>query len=157
MRRHSVAEQVVLYHVGDGIEEPRLVGDVGYDLVVDRRVVVPPRSFRNVPHEAAVQLPDGYWGLLLARSSVNIGGRLVVLPGLIDTGYRGQLFGLVHNMTDESIVLQEGSRVCQLVLVPAMVIPLVAVRRLAPSERSARGFGSTGGTNGTARNPNYPG
>lgn len=144
-----------LFYVGKGIREPELKGDVGYDLIVSEQTAIPARSFRDIPHDVAVQLPDGYWGLILARSSVNIAGRLVVLPGLIDTGYRGRLFGLGHNMTDELMVIKKGSRVCQLVLLPASVFPAFRVPELDPSERSERGFGSTGGTNEEVENPNY--
>lgn len=144
----------ILFCDGEGIREPELAGDVGYDLVVSEETAIPARSFRNIPHDAAIQLPDGYWGLILARSSVNIAGRLIVLPGLIDTGYRGKLFGLGHNMTDEQMVIKEGSRVCQLVLLPAVVFPVWRVAALDSSERSVRGFGSTGGTNEEVRNPN---
>lgn len=144
----------MLFHVGDGIREPVLKGDVGYDLIVSETTDIPGRSFRNIPHDVKVHIPKGYWGLILARSSVNIAGQLVILPGLIDAGYRGKLFGLAHNMTDHTIFVRKASRVCQLVLLPAVLFPAMAVDKLTPSERSVQGFGSTGGTNGDVRNPN---
>lgn len=153
--RVSVMAGVYLKHTGDGILAPKVKGDVGYDLVVSETTTILSHGFANIPHNAAVELPEGYWAMVLARSSVNISGKLVILPGLIDTGYRGQMFALTHNLTNEPVVVEEGSRVCQLVLFPAAVFPLLRVERLSPSERGVGGFGSTGGINGEVKNPNY--
>ena len=155
---HRFAHEVLRY-VGDpdGVLAPKLDGDVGYDLVVSETTIVEPHSFASIPHDVKVGLPKGHWGLILARSGTNIAGKLMVLPGCIDTGYTGQLFALVHNLSGDSVQVQWGTRVCQLVLVQACVFPLVHVGKLGDSERGDAGFGSTGGNNGEAHNPNHTG
>jgi dUTP pyrophosphatase len=133
----------LLYTDGE-IREPALEGDVGYDLMVKDLMWIPANAFAHVPLEAKVAIPHGYWGLVIARSSANSGGRLFVFPGVIDAGYRGPLFAFVQNLSDERIGLYAGMSICQLILIPAAVFPATAVPCLPVSDRGQRGFGSTG-------------
>lgn len=146
-----------LFHVGDGIQPPSKKGDVGYDLVVSETVLVGRGKFANIPHDAAVQLPEGVWAMIFARSGTNIAGKLVVLPGVIDNGYRGRLFAMVHNVSNDLIRVREGTRICQLVLFPMLTYPLVQRPFLQSSARGTSGFGSTGGTHDKVENPNHTG
>jgi dUTP pyrophosphatase len=139
----------------DGMLFPKLEGDVGYDLVVSETTSIEPHSFANVPHKVAVKLPKGFWGIILARSGTNIAGKLIVLPGVIDTGYTGRLFALLHNVSNETIKIKKGTRVCQLILIQAQLFPMLFVSALPSTERGDGGFGSTGGTNGKVKNPNH--
>lgn len=126
------------------IKEPALEGDVGYDLVVSKRICVRAHRFTRVPMDVSIAIPPGFWGLLIARSGTNLGGQLLVLPGVIDEGYRGPLFALVHNLSVDSITLEPGQRICQLILIKSNVFPITFVDQLPPSARGVNGFGSTG-------------
>ena len=123
---------------------PAMNGDVGYDIPVAESRYLPPNSFHRVLLAARVAIPDGYWGLLTARSSTNYQGQLLVLPGVVDCGYRGPLYAFVHNLSELGVDIEAGSRICQLVLIPRAVLPMRGVQRLPDSERGENGMGSTG-------------
>ena len=123
---------------------PAKNGDCGYDLVVQQNTYIYPGEFIRVQMSSRIAIPDGYWGLFIARSSTNSSGKLLILPGVIDSGYRGELFALVHNLSNESVFIEAGSRICQIILMPMVVFPLVQVNHLPNSERGWSGMGSTG-------------
>ena len=121
--------------------------DAGWDLFVSQDVTIPPHGFKDVPSGVSVELPNGYWGLLTGRSSTIRRRGLLVVQGVIDTGYRGELFSAVWNLTDKSVLLQRGERVAQLILLPNSTADSVLVRHegdLQASERGFGGFGSSG-------------
>ena len=104
-------------------------------------------SGRVVGTGVAVAIPDGYAGLVLPRSGLAArhGLTIVNAPGLIDSGYRGELKVILLN-TDarERFVVEPGMRIAQLVLVEAASVRLIEVDELPESERGAAGFGSSG-------------
>lgn len=123
--------------------------DAGFDLFVDEpdgSVVIEPGDIQNIPCGVAVELPPGYWGFLVGRSSAFIRG-LIVNPGIIDPGYRGGLFAYVRNVTGESIRIRSGERVAQLIPIPVFPTGVLVerVESLSSSARGTNGFGSTGG------------
>lgn len=133
---------------GDPEFEPMrgYVGDAGFDLIVSEDVRVPYREFVDVPCGVAVQIPDGYWGMITGRSSTLRRRGLLVTQGIIDNGYRGELFAGVRNLSKTSQVVKRGERIAQLILVP-LVNPTVEILRsdiLDDSDRGTAGFGSTG-------------
>ena len=95
----------------------------------------------------AIEIPDGYAGLVLPRSGLAArhGIALVNAPGLIDSGYRGEVRVLLLNTDrDEAFEVAVGDRIAQLVLVSYAAPELDEVDGLAESVRGAGGFGSTG-------------
>jgi dUTP pyrophosphatase len=131
--------------VDGGIRQPAYDGDCGYDLFVESPVLFDGRSFNRVKLKGKIAIPKGYWGLITPRSSTNAAGELLCLPGVIDSGYRGELFALVHNLTDEIVQLMPGDSPVQLILMPVIVFPVMPVDELPESERGDRGFGSSNG------------
>ncbi len=127
------------------LRPPALPGDVGYNLRSVGAVLLLPGGFARVPTGVRVQIPEGYFGLIVPRSGTNLSGDLLVLTGVIDNGYRGELYALVHNLNHSKAVgISEGAAVCQLVLLPCCVFPIEAVLELSDTDRGANGFGSTG-------------
>lgn len=120
--------------------------DAGLDLYVSALTTVPPGQFVDVPCGVAVELPAGTWGLLTGRSSTMRRRGLQTIQGVIDCGYRGELFAGVFNPGSEEVVLEEGERVSQLIVLPNLTAGLrpVPARELSDSDRGAGGFGSTG-------------
>jgi dUTP pyrophosphatase len=123
-------------------------GDAGADLVAREGVLLPARGGRAVvPTGVAVAIPAGYAGLVLPRSGLALRHGVTVLnaPGLVDTGYRGELRVLLVN-TDPSHDYQvdRGDRVAQLVIVAVEHVALAVVAELPGSERAGGGFGHTG-------------
>ena len=95
----------------------------------------------------AIAIPEGYAGFVQPRSGLarDHGVTCLNTPGLIDSGYRGELKVLLVN-TDprEPFIVRRGERIAQLVIQPVATAVLVEVGVLPPSERGSGGFGSTG-------------
>ena len=122
-------------------------GDAGLDLTACERVVVEPGGRAVVPTGLSIAIPDGYAGLVVPRSGLAArhGISKVNTPGIVDSGYRGEIRVVVLN-TDrvESFTVEPGMRIAQLVVVPVAAAELVEVDELPASERGSAGFGSTG-------------
>jgi len=99
-----------------------------------------------VPTGLAVAIPEGYAGFVQPRSGLAVkhGISIVNTPGLVDSGYRGELkIALLNTDPREVFVVLPGMRIAQLVVVPVPEVDLVEVEELPGSERGVRGFGST--------------
>jgi dUTP pyrophosphatase len=122
-------------------------GDAGYDLHAAEVVTLGPGERASVGTGIAVAIPDGCAGLVLPRSGLAArhGIALVNAPGLIDSGYRGEVRVLLLN-TDrsEAFDVAVGDRIAQLVLVRFESGPAEEVESLDETARGAGGFGSTG-------------
>jgi dUTP pyrophosphatase len=123
-------------------------GDAGLDLCALDPMTLEPGARASIATGIAVEIPDGMAGLVLPRSGLAArhGISLVNAPGLIDSGYRGELAVLLLN-TDraQSVELAAGDRIAQLVLVRVESPAVVEVEQLSDSERGVGGFGSSGG------------
>ena len=121
-------------------------GDAGIDLVSCERVELAPGERATVGTGIAVAIPDGHAGFVQPRSGLAArhGISIVNTPGLIDSGYRGELRVILLN-TDgrETFVVEPGMRIAQLVVVPVAAVELIEVEELPESERGVRGFGSS--------------
>jgi dUTP pyrophosphatase len=125
------------------------VGDAGYDLRSVERVDLAPGSRALVRTGISVAIPEGYAGLVLPRSGLAIrhGISLVNTPGLIDSGYRGEIqVPLINHDREETFLIEEGTRIAQLVLVRAASAFFAEVEFLesAAGGRGEGGFGSSG-------------
>ena len=121
-------------------------GDAGLDLSACERVSLAPGERALVPTGLAVAIPDGYAGFVQPRSGLAAkhGISIVNTPGLIDSGYRGELqVTLLNTDLRETFLVEPGMRIAQLVLLEVPGIELVEVDELPESERGARGFGSS--------------
>jgi dUTP pyrophosphatase len=122
-------------------------GDAGLDLYALEDAVLGPGERASIRTGIAVEIPEGEAGLVLPRSGLAArhGITLVNAPGLIDSGYRGEVRVLLLN-TDrgEAFTIAGGDRIAQLVLVKVQAPEVVEVEDLALSERGAGGFGSSG-------------
>jgi dUTP pyrophosphatase len=122
-------------------------GDAGLDLASAEDVTLPPGRRAAVSTGLAVEIPPGYAGFVHARSgrALREGLALVNAPGLIDSGYRGEIKVIVVNLDPlETIKLSRGDKIAQLVIQPVAAAELVEVDDLDASERGDGGFGSTG-------------
>jgi dUTP diphosphatase len=122
-------------------------GDAGFDLRSIEDVEVGPGERAMVRTGLAVAIPDGHAGLVLPRSGLasKHGLTLANAPGLIDSGYRGEVLCLVVNLDPhESVKIARGDRIAQLVVVEVPELRPGWVEQLPPSSRGESGFGSTG-------------
>jgi dUTP pyrophosphatase len=128
------------------LPERAYAGDAGLDLVACERVELAPGQRGTVGTGLAVAIPEGFAGFVLPRSGLAArhGIAIVNSPGLIDSGYRGELRGILLNTDSEQpFVVEPGMRIAQLVVLPVAELELLEVEELPASERGVRGFGST--------------
>lgn len=122
-------------------------GDAGLDLFSVEAVKLKPGERASVSTGIAIEIPEGQAGLVLPRSGLAArhGIALVNAPGLIDSGYRGEVRVLLLN-TDrrETFEIAPGERIAQLVLVRIETPEVAEVQELALSARGSGGFGSSG-------------
>lgn len=122
-------------------------GDAGLDLYASEPAHIGPGERWQVATGVAVEIPEGHAGLVLPRSGLarRHGISLVNAPGLIDSGYRGELkVLLLNNDPAEVFRIEPGDRIAQLVITPVVVADAVQVDSLSDSERGENGFGSSG-------------
>lgn len=124
--------------------------DAGFDLYVSEDIWLNPDTFTDIPTNVRVNLPVDMWGMLTGRSSTLRKRGLLVNQGVIDTGYTGELYAGAFNLSSKPVLVQQGERISQLILVPnaTMEFQMLAA---APSffdevegARNSSGFGSSG-------------
>lgn len=121
-------------------------GDAGFDLAACERVTLAPGERALVGTGLAVAIPEGYAGFVQPRSGLAArhGISVVNSPGLVDSGYRGELrVVLLNTDAHEPFTVEPGMRIAQLVVLPVPRVSLVEVAELPESERGVRGFGSS--------------
>ena len=123
-------------------------GDAGIDLRARESTVLRAGGGRGlVPTGVAVALPEGYAGFVQPRSGLALSHGITCLntPGLIDSGYRGELKVLLINTDPQrDFEVKRGERIAQLVIQAVEHVALVVVDELPPSDRGHDGFGSSG-------------
>jgi dUTP pyrophosphatase len=128
------------------LPERAYAGDAGLDLAACERHELGPGERALVGTGLAVAIPEGYAGFVQPRSGLAArhGVSVVNSPGLVDSGYRGELRVVLLN-TDarERFVVEPGMRIAQLVVLPVPELEPVVVEELPESERGVRGFGSS--------------
>jgi dUTP pyrophosphatase len=121
-------------------------GDAGLDLTACERVELEPGARAVVGTGLAVAIPDGHAGFVQPRSGLAARHGIAVVnsPGLVDSGYRGEVKVVLLN-TDrhEPFVVEPGMRIAQLVVVPVATPQPTEVEELPGSERGEKGFGSS--------------
>ena len=120
--------------------------DAGIDLAACERVELGPGERALVPTGLAVAIPAGYAGYVQPRSGLATkhGISIVNTPGLVDSGYRGELLvNLLNTDAHEAFVVEPGMRIAQLVVLAVPDVEPVEVEELPDSERGDRGFGSS--------------
>ena len=118
----------------------------GVDLYAPRALAIHPGSNGTINTGLAIEIPDGYFGAIFARSGMATrkGLRPANCVGVIDSDYRGEIIVVLHNDTDIIRPVQEGDRIAQLVILPYEKIEFSEVEELTDTERADGGFGSTG-------------
>ena len=122
------------------------VGDAGLDLAACERVELAPGRRAVVGTGVAVAIPEGHAGFVQPRSGLAArhGITIVNSPGLIDSGYRGEVrVVLLNTDAEETFVVEPGMRIAQLVVLRVPELELAEVDELTESERGVRGFGSS--------------
>lgn len=120
--------------------------DAGFDLVSVMETTVPARGRRMVSTGIATAIPQGMVGLVAPRSGLAVKSGISVTnaPGIVDSGYRGELKVILQNHSDDDFKVMPGDRIAQLVVVPFLQWNSEEVDELPTADRGEAGFGSTG-------------
>lgn len=120
----------------------------GADLycITDGSVVIAPHSTVLLSTGLSLEIPEGYCGLIFARSGMAVKRGLAPANkvGVIDADYRGEVKVALHNHTDLPVNVESGERVAQLAIVPFLKVEFCECDQLGDTVRGAGGFGSTG-------------
>lgn len=123
-------------------------GDAAADLPARTSARIEPGERALIPTGFAVAVPRGYCGLILPRSGLALRHGLTVAnsPGLIDSGYRGELQVILLNLGDEPVAIERGQRIAQFLVLGVPALRFAATDELPPSHdnRGTDGFGSSG-------------
>lgn len=119
--------------------------DAGMDMVAVKDYVIPAHGRCLVDTGIAMAIPRGYYGMVVGRSGNTIKRGLVGQTGIVDCGYEGSIGVMAFNTTDEDIVVKQGERVGQIILMAYPDVLWEEVEELAgTTKRGDEGFGSTG-------------
>lgn len=129
-------------------------GDAGWDLYVDQDTEIPIGKPTDVRTGIAVAIPEGYYGRIVHRSSSPRKKGIMVLEGIIDSGFRGELFACAFAWAPQldpqgfehrgPLVAKQGESIAQLIIQHVEPATLRQVEELQESERGEKGFGSSG-------------
>ncbi len=148
MQELLVAISVLPHGQGLGLPSYATAGAAGCDLraAVSSPRVLAPGERTLIETGIAVAIPEGFEGQVRMRSGLAARQGLAALnaPGTIDSDYRGEIKVIVANLGGESVTIERGDRIAQLVFAPVARARFEAVETLPPSARDDGGFGSTG-------------
>lgn len=137
---------VQLLHPAARLPRTAHPGDAGADLHAVEAVVIPPKERREVGTGIALAIPPGYAGFVQPRSGLAFRHGIMVVnsPGLIDSGYRGEVRVSLYNSGDEPFPVAVGDRIAQLVIQKVEEPVFKTTPSLPDSARGQGGFGSSG-------------
>ncbi len=118
-------------------------GDAAVDLRIFEGVTIHPRELKLIKVGFALDLPIGYCAKIIGRSGLTLKG-FIVLPGLVDETYRGEIGILCCNITDTDFTFEAGARIAQMLVEEYNTVSFHEVKELTKTERGVDGFGSTG-------------
>lgn len=133
---------------GEGLPAPSKAraGDAGFDLRATRPGKLFPGTWDLIPTGFALEMPSGYVGMVCPRSGLarDYGVTVLNAPGVVDSGFRGELQVLLVNHGRLLWMYDVGDRIAQLVVTPVATMDSAEVELIGETERGAMGFGSTG-------------
>jgi dUTP pyrophosphatase len=119
-------------------------GDAGFDLFASEHIIVKPQERVSVPTGIAVEIGDGYVGLIWDKSGLSHKHGLKTMGGVIDAGYRGEVKVGMINLSNETYTFEKGHKVAQMLIQKIEHPTIELVDELSDSSRGTGGFGSTG-------------
>lgn len=119
-------------------------GDAGFDLYVPESVTMNPGDRKTIPLGIAMEIPEGYVGLMFDKSSLSHKYGLKTFGNVIDSGYRGEIHAGLINQSGQTQILEAGQKIIQMLIIPVETVQIVESDTLSESERGDGAFGSTG-------------
>ncbi len=119
-------------------------GDAGIDFYTLEEVVFAPGKQERVHTGVALEIPEGFVGLVWDKSSISFNNQLKIMGGVIDAGYRGEFVASLVNMSEETQVLKKGQKFTQMLIQKFEDCDIVEVSELSDTARGSGREGSTG-------------
>jgi dUTP pyrophosphatase len=119
-------------------------GDAGLDLYSIEEKILKPGERYTFRTGLAVEIPEKFVGLIWERSGLATREGLILLGGVIDSGYRGEIRIVLWNLSKKGVKISRGERIAQLLIQPIAQARIKEVNNLSVSQRGQKGFGSTG-------------
>lgn len=122
-------------------------GDAGMDLYVPERVELAAGERKSIPIGIAVEIPEGFVGLIWDKSGLSHKFGIKTFGGVIDAGYRGEICVGMMNLSTAPYVFEKGNKIAQLLIQPIEhpeVVEVATSEELTSTSRGQGGFGSTG-------------
>lgn len=124
--------------------EYALESDAGFDLKALENVSIFPFDQKKVSTGIAIEVPEGYVGIVRDRAGIVQKMNVHTVAGTFDSGFRGEVSIMLVNMNDKTVEIEKGMRIAQIILVPIVKAKITEVKKLSSTERGDKGFGSTG-------------
>lgn len=130
------------------IPETANSGDAGFDLASVEEVEIQPGETKKIGTGLVFEIPTGYGGFVLPRSGLSVKHGLTIpnSPGLIDSGYRGEVIVALRNDSNKTYKIEKGERIAQMVFIEVGKFFFTEVQKdlISETERGSGGFGSSG-------------
>ncbi|MBU3912896.1 MAG: dUTP diphosphatase [Nanoarchaeota archaeon] len=126
------------------LPEYALESDVGFDIRANETVNLAPFEQKTVRTGLAIEIPEGCVGLIRDRAGITTKMNVHTAAGTFDPAYRGEISIVLINFGEESVQIEKGMRVAQMIVIPVKKVKITEVKSLPVSSRYDRGFGSTG-------------
>ncbi len=142
--RHEVTLNFLKISKSAEAPEYALDTDAGFDLKALASVTIFPFDQKKVSTGIAIEVPEGYVGIVRDRAGIVQKMNVHTVAGTFDSGFRGEVSIMLVNMNDKTIEIEKGMRIAQIILVPIVKAKITEVKKLSSTERGDKGFGSTG-------------
>ena len=119
-------------------------GDAGIDFYALETVIFAPGKQERVPTGVAIEIPEGYVGLIWDKSSISFNLGLKIFGGVIDAGYRGEIIMCLLNTSKKEVVLEKGHKIAQMIIQKFEDCDILEVDELSETVRGEKREGSTG-------------
>jgi dUTP pyrophosphatase len=119
-------------------------GDAGMDFYASQTVIFKPNEQTRVPTGVSIEIPEGFVGLIWDKSSISFNKGLKIMGGVIDAGYRGEIFMSLFNTSRNEVVLEKGDKVAQMLIQRFEHCDILEVDELSTTIRGEGREGSTG-------------
>ena len=119
-------------------------GDAGLDLYVPEDIELKSGDRKSIPLGIAIEIPEGYVGILFDKSGLSHKHGLKSYGGIIDSGYRGEIHVGMMNLSDKNYEFHKGEKIIQILIIPIIQAVIEEVDELTPSDRGHGAFGSSG-------------
>jgi len=119
-------------------------GDAGFDLYSAEEIVLKPGERAKVGTRIAMEIPDGYAGLVWDKSGMAANHGIKTMAGVVDSCYRGEISVVLVNLSDKDFKIEKKQKIAQMLIQKVESPEIEIVEELGDSERGESGFGSTG-------------